>query len=615
MTNDRSIFYSSSFFSLSEEQKNTVRAYALVQNAKDLPLLDTVDIFRHQSLLATPLDYYSKKIKRINLVQFKYMTLAERQMLEDELMYAFYLFSARYQLDYAEKRGRALADRAEQIKDCAYLLNELRQTPLIGKKETIALQLNHVISHGETPVKYLTMQTITPLVLEVMKEIRDGHVQSFLDIASAFNERRLYWVWAGGGGLLGTFIKLLADDFYYKTQALDILEIPNPITGGLSWLLYYIRFGVRAALFAYHARPAWFMNEDDEERKIPWDERFAMQWRQRKFYLLNDFFWASANLACFFWLVGSGMPGYYGGVLTGVLLCMDISIAIWAFEEEKTQYIQDMTRYQEDIQALRDIKATKRDIERPLLDRQLQELVRAQRQCKLDWDYKLNALFTDLMYAASLFCAFALVCSFFFPPAALVPATALVCGIAGTVLCFACNAFFSAVKEGLKVCKSIEEKQYNKQDKQQILQHYLTLNNEFAKRQCYLDYLLLAEETTYNEQVIVYQKMQLLRSTLIDLLVPPVIFVGIVFFPLGIGIPILAAGLALAVTSSFYIDANYKPKGVTLPSFDEQAFRDFNPIVELSKMKQTDSSHGLFGTFAQPLSTEEGAPLLGHPPL
>ena len=353
----------------------------------------------------------------------------------------------------------------------------------------------------------------------------------------------------------------------------------------------------------------------EEEYTIPWHERFVMQWNIRKFSLLNDFFWAGANLVCFFWLVGAGMPGYYGGALTGLLLVMDVSLSIWNFQEESAQYHQDMERYRQDIVALLAIKDTKNSIEQPVVEQQIKVLYDARRKCKLDWDYKLYRLYSDAMYAVALFAAFALLSCAFFPPAAVAPATVLICGVIGTVLCFAMNAFFSAVRKGIEVSKSVEISRFETADKPILLQRLLSLDNDFDKRQCYLDLKLLDSESEYQQHVILYQKMTLLRSVLIDTLVPPLIFAGLVLVPLGIGIPFLALGFALAVASYYYVEANYKPGNATLPGFDEVEFAAFNPVEALNKLTHAEPSLGFFGFAGDCLRDKEKDPLfLNSPP-
>jgi len=607
----RSIFDRTSFFTLNDTEKATVRGYAEAQHVEGLPNIDTTEIFRHQVVLSTSLDFYGKKINKINPASFKFMSPEQRRNLEEELFFAFYIFSARYQLDHVERRGRALADRGDQIKKCALLINTLRGTPLPGVIETPEQQLMRESDDQAIYVRSIGLTSIVPLIVEMMREVSDGHIKTGLDWVGAFNERRLYWVWAGGGGLLGAIIGLLSDDFFYKLQAQKVLAIPMPFTGTLSWLLYYIRFGVRLGMCMRHTLSGPWM--DIEEENIPWQERFMTQWQQRKFFLMNDFFWASANLACFFWLVGSALPVYYGGLLTGVLLIMDVTLSIWGLWEESAQYHKDMERYRGDILTLTALALTRNEIERPLLEKQIKALYDARRQCKLDWDYKMYGLYNDAMYAISLFFAFSLVCCCFFPPFAVAPATALICGVAGTVLCFTMNSFFAMTGKGIKVSQTEELRDYAKQDQIDLLRKYKRLGHSdealLEKKQFYLDFKLLQAESTHQQQVILYQKMTLLRAILIDVIVPPLVFIGLVFLPMGIGLPILAAGLALAVGSYYLIEEYYKVDDILLPAFDEAAFDAFDVSAELASLVIPEVSRGFFASVSDCLREPETDPL------
>ncbi len=619
MGQTRSIFHGTNFFSLSDAQQRTLSA---LPNA-ELVVWQTPEIFRQQAVLNQNLAYFTECIKDYRLLAdagyFHYLEEDERQALAKKLLFAYYLLAARLQLDWVEKRGRVLPARRQELQDCAGLIEKL-QCPIPADRLTAAGQegLSNHSQGANSPVKYLSMQATTAMILEVYQEIADGQVQSALDIASIFNERRLYWVWAGGGGLLGMILTQFSDDFYHTAQAKSALAWPQPYTAALSWSLYYVRFAVRALLIARHVVPNRWMRA--EEYNIPWTERFVTQWQYRKFYLINDFFWACANLACAVWLCDQGMSAYYGGVLTGVLLLMDVAVARWAFVEEKAQYEQDMLRYRHDIQILQHKLSDRQDIERPLLQKQIAELrVRAQ-QTQLDWDYKLYALYSDLLYAITLFVAFALVCSFFFPPAVVVPATAVICNAVGTVLCFACNALFAAAKQGLNVSHTVTAHDNQRQEQIALLQRIIAVGsaesamdsgkNVSIKRQLYLDYQLLQAKSAQQEEQILYQKMTMLRSTVIDILVPPAIFLALVFLPMGVGLPLLAAAFALAVCSYYYVEANYAPQGVSLPAFDEGAFNKWNAQTELNKLNQPramDFFHavsGMLRTQPDPACTE-----------
>lgn len=357
-----------------------------------------------------------------------------------------------------------------------------------------------------------------------------------------WNERRLYWVWAGRGGLLGSTISLLPDGFYNKKQALKALDVPVPLTGGSSWALYYFRCGIRLGILFRHTVAGSWMSKGEE--KIPWQERFAMQLDKSKFDLINDFFWACGNLACFFWLCGNPVADYYGGALTTLLLLMDTCASIWGYTEAHAQYLKDMARFNSSLQMLKQDES--------LNYFQINALKYAQRQCKLEWDYKLLGLYVDIMYAVGLMLSFTLLYCCFLPMAAVAAGTAVFWGMTGTVLCFTLNACLSAIKQGLDICKSVE------------------LSNTIAKdfsnqNQSHFDLNLLKSEWNYHQKIIEYKQACLVRSVLIDLLVPPVVFLSFVFMPLSIGLPIVAAGFTLAVASYYYVDKYYQHDITCLP--------------------------------------------------
>ncbi len=497
-----SIFKHLSFSTLNETQKGLVRAY--VKNPM-LSTLDTYDVFKHQYELEITLSFWDNQIN--TLAQFIFdidcadiMSAKQTILLQDELSFVLYLFSARYQLSLKEGLGHNLSDEGEQIKKCIAIINALNKH-------------KNAITNLELPT------------------VSDDGIKNGLDWMGYWNERRLYWVWAGRGGLLGCLIDLLPEGYFNKSQALKALDVPVPITGGASWALYYFRCGIRLSLLLRHSINGFWMSQ--EEKDIPWQERFAMQLYKMKFNLINDFFWACGNLVCFFWACGAA--DYYGGALTTLLLLMDVGVTVWAYSDEHTQYLSDITRYKKSINMLME-DAVNNHL-------QIQALNKAEYKCRVEWNYKLYALYADILYATGLMLAFALLYGFFLPTIA---PTALILGVTGTVLCFSLNAVFAAIRQSLEICKAIELSNHLAQD-------YLNPNNSA------FDLNLIAHEWHYQQQVIQYQKAILIRSVLVDLLVPPLVFLALVFTPLSIGVPIVLAGFLLAVAAHYFIENNYQP--------------------------------------------------------
>ena len=521
-----SIFQHRSFLTLDETQKKQVRDYA----EDPMPsLIGTQDVCKNQKELSVSLDFWDYKINVLNQFTscpegFQSMSEEQQRMLHDELRFALYLFCARFQLDFAEGHGDAMEDRGSQIQKCKHLIK------MLGGQTSVTDQL---------------------------PTVEDDGISTGLDWMDSFNERRLYWVWAGRGGLLGSVISLLPDNFYHKIQALKALDVLVPFTGFLSWALYYFRFSIRAGILIQHTLPGRWMS--DEERAIPWQERLTAQLQAMKFDLLNDFVWATGNLVCFFWLYGNAILDFYAGILTAVLLLMDVSVTIAAHWEEYTQYSIDMDRSRSVIQRLRDHNA-------PM--HQLNALKYTERQCKLERDYKLYALYADMLYAVSLLLAFSLLYCFFLP-VSLTATTALIFEVSGTVLCFSLNALFAAMKQGIDLCKSVERSN-------DIAQDHATSHDYFDKS-------LLASEWDYQQAIIAYKQACLLRAVLIDVLVPPVVFVALVFMPLSIGLPVISAGFILAVASYYYVDNHIKHDITSLPAFSPETMhlpkREISPII------------------------------------
>lgn len=547
-----SIFQHTSFFTLNKPQKNTVKNYVNGIPTSDLSQFEINKIFQSQSEMSVTTDYWDNRINKLDQfvpcrAAFQSISDNEKEILEQELVFAFYIFCARYQLDQAEGRGYDQDDenRPKQLEKCAKLINTLR-----------------IASKSNDHVK------VTPAILSTLPEIQDDGIKSGVNKMCSFNERRLYWVWAGRGGLLGTVIGLLPDDFFYKLQALNVLDVPVPFTDFLSWGLYYFRFDIRLWGVLRHV-----IGMSNEEKNIPWKDRLAAQLDLCKFDLINDVFWASGNLVCSFWLKGSPIADYYAGVLTAVLLLMDVSITLWAYHDEYVQYCKDMRQYTDDINGLTGIEQAHQS--------------RMARQCKLDWDYNLYAMYLDVMYAIGLLLAFCLLYCFFLPPAIVPVATALVFNVSGTALCFTLNAFSAAIKQVLDICHSIEElkftiKDYSKiQDKSSFDAHFF------------------ASEMNYHQNLTEYKQACLLRSVLIDLLVPVVVFVALVFMPLPIGLAVLAVGLMIAVASYYYVDHYYPHEVSSLPKY--------NPENKLPQSLTSPGTQGFFGYATECLSKNRDA--------
>ena len=638
-----SIFDNTSFNTLDDDstlddaRKKAVRALYDETYRKGGTLdFDHLQLFGQRQSLTTLLDTYGAQLERLNPTCFKYMGLAQRKALEQQLLFAFSVFSAQYQLDESEHRRQVLADRAAQIKTCALYTDQLRATSF-GKKETPETLLKQAMSNSEKYLKYLGLTTVAPYIVAKMMELgpdgtlterimksgnadepdaikiememgpdgkiietiaQNGHktlkqlrgagkTDVIKSLMGEVNGRRLYWVW--GGGLLNSIVSMLPDNFAHKQQTAKALSTPSPVTGYMSWLLYYTRFGINLFLLLKHTFAGPWMSE--KERQIPMGDRFKTQWAQRKFSLLNDSIWATANLAGFYWLIGNGMLGYMGNVATAALLLMDTCLTAWRFWEEKTKHKENMARYERDIERLSLKMAELINVNHRqylILEHERTALIKIKDQCALDLKYKEYSLINDLVYAASLLTAFAVVCCCFFPPALIAPATAMIFGLVGAALCFILTTAYTAIGSGIEIAKNRASQQAAQKQHDTLEEEFTRATDIFTKKQLYLDMKQLSAETAYQEKLIRFQKIKLTHSILVDALIPALVFIAFMFMPWGIGLGVLAAGLALAVISGMILN-RFAPKKEALPDLNEQEYANFD-IQQKNKQEAKNNS-------------------------
>lgn len=610
------------------------KAYQLTENS------DTRDKLRYQNEVTqlllfnksikgsdflTPLNFYLEELDATESALLPYMSEDKKNELLRNLQvtYLFLLAERKYELEHQKSENTKKYNNKEHLGKCQALIDAINYSKFCTQHQ-IKPNPERGYLHGDRPVAYMGHFAGHFFAQEMVNSTSSS--KKIAGNMAWVNEKRLYWVWTSG--LLKTMLELLPPDFFNGEKAKNLMRKPDPYTGTMSWGLYYFRFSLNLGLLLKHTLAGPWMSK--EESSEPWTERFKTQWDQRKFSLLNDFIWATGNLLCFFLLVGKGAAGAWGDLLTLGLLIFDISLTAWAFAEQQTKHNEQMSDYET---AMKQLKAQKtvlideqntqfalyethlKELHLALLtleedkadkvrqdlltfvmqqqekeeqykqqlkelDIQLATLKRAKNKCARDWSYQTISLATNIAYAVGLMLAFILLTAPFLPLAA---ATLAAMTVAGAVLCFSFSIILNGIQSGIEIHKTkmtIKEAKAELKDK---INDFKLLNsmgaNEQAKKLIFLEIKKLTVETEYQEKMIILQSMRLLRSILIESLIPPLIFVSFVFLPLGPGAGILAAALALSVVTHFLIEhfvkkiANEKEK--SMPPFNEQEYQKF----------------------------------------
>ncbi|MCA0403243.1 MAG: hypothetical protein LCH30_05520 [Proteobacteria bacterium] len=445
-----------------------------------------------------------------NIAGFVFLTKEQQSKKREELLYLFYLLYAQYTLDLAETRQYVLNKHRENLNLCSKLLEQLNL--LLNKENTAYESFKYQLAIEETwTEKYLKLSGLflAKIFVQALHDLFLGSTTKTLkEWMSDVNGLRLEWVWEGG--LLRAILELWPTSLFNKTQTTASLDTLSPITGYMSWVLYYFRGGLELfALMKHTTNALWWKSA--EEEKIPLKERFLTQWNERKFRILNDLIWATANLLCFFVLTGSGVLGYFGNVATALLLLMDVCLTYWKYKEAETKHNATIGAWEEerdlyekadsflnaenesladtlktlqaDIDKLSakqndenlsssqrkslrfkfaELEATKRKAE--LLDRiiamsqtereyKAQNLQRMINKKNYEWKYEYQGFTKDILYAVGLLVAFGLVACFFIPPAQIALAISLSIALVGAALCFIVTVANSAYESYLDYAK------------------------------------------------------------------------------------------------------------------------------------------------------------------
>lgn len=538
--------------------------------------VDIATIYKARKAIARSIAFYGDRLANIDYVSFKFLNACQRQALEEELLNTAYLLYDECQLHLFENERPRFKERGLQLELCAKLLYRLRNTPEIGEHNRPDQEhLAEIDTSLDQPVKYVALTVIAPLIAQTMQHFTTGEALEFTrDTMTDANMYRLNWVW--GGGLDQALLSAIPAHYGHTQHAQNIFDTIQPVTGYMSFVLYYLRLGIRLYLLTKGTLKGSWMDPwaTDAERAVDLTlrERFEYQCQKHGFGIINDFFWATANMATFLWLVNDGVWGctaYMGNAVTALLLLMDLYLTHCQYIQAKSEHLEVIGQYRTDIEDLQnEIDASADDFIKNVLQEHLLGLIEATETCEQEWEAAYKNFYSDLVYAASLLAAFALLCCFFFPPAAIVPATALILGVVGSALSFIFTIAHNAMATNIEM-EDLQALINKLNNKQQSLQRQLDSElNPNQQAKLTLEIGNLDKKITYQLALMDYYKTKRIQQIFSEAMVPATAFVFLVFLPLNIGLPAMLPIIALLFLSSTILDKSYKPDEPGMPSVD-----------------------------------------------
>ncbi len=538
---------------------------------EETPSLDV--LLQPRGLLMNLNNYAITELQQMNAYGFKYLNEANKKELIYKLKFMKSIFLRQLELDAKQSRAHRKDAFAAYLATCTKYLDSLEKNQ----------ELN-LMPQQNNSVKYLGIilaQELTTTIQEFFT--KPGKTVKLQDLLTAINARRLYWVWSNI--LLQTVLAALSQDFFNTKQAQQTLATISPIAGYVSWILYYCRFAVNLFLVLKHTIKGSWMTP--EEQRLSTMDRLKIQLNQRKFIMINDLVWASINLVCFFWLHGQGALGYAGNIVTGVLLLIDLALTCWRVKEEQDNFIQQQLVLKQQIKKL--------TINKELFDQksQLEMLQQNLTELQFNWKYKSFQMTRDICYGVSIITGFSIFTAAYLPTSMISTTLLAALPIIGAALLFISTIIYNIVSYKIEIAKNkattlASEEKLNKLHKSlKQLQNNPVQNNPEKtldnENQCKLIFLQIQEieaRTKQQKAAIEHKKLQLVFSMLIDQLIPPVIFAALVFLPLGPGLAVIGAGLALILLLKFitrYLTPKTDPQ---LIEFNTKVYDNYINISE-----------------------------------
>jgi len=440
------------------------------------------------------------------------------------------------------------------------------------------LQGPNTTGDNDGPMRYFGMLYIKPAVEKAVVQMTLERAAGWHAIPASLNDLRLYLVWANA---LSQCICNMLSQAVQVTLVVTrtVLKDLSLTTGSLGFILYFTTFGLAASIVLQNTLEVG-LTKKVRALNLSWYERFKAQWDERKFLILNNAVWGVVNFICFFWLVGQNALGFAGNVLTNVLLVADLFLVWWEVEEEKAEHEARLKFYDEGMEALklkiedRVLQGYQDENKHTMLARmqlELKKLGETKQHIKDKWHAREQQHRYDFMYGAGVIIGLAMLCSFFFPPALIVPFAGMVLALTGAAICFGLGVTHKAFSGMIIAQDEMKELGLRQKDYDVFLtlfeQNMTDLKRvpdddklQTESKLLYLSLKKMVADQGHHRHAADYQKADVICNFLTDLLLPTLFLLAFVFMPVGIGMPIFAVALVVLFCTHWQV-AEMAPEG------------------------------------------------------
>ncbi|MFZ4077049.1 MAG: hypothetical protein ACOYKA_03590 [Legionellaceae bacterium] len=399
----------------------------------------------------------------------------------------------------------------------------------------------------------------TPLGQQANPSFFSGKISQVKQAISLLDRERVYWGWSRQ--LILNSVLLIPDVFGRRDNTNSSLDGLSVWLGFLSYLTLSTHLLLELMLTIKDTFTGpWLVNQI-----FAW-EQFKTQLNTRKFAILDDFISIASNLVAFLWLTGEVNLGPFGPVLTASFRTLYLGLITWRYEETEAEFKKTVESYERDILELRSMS--------PVPQKEVKFLLRELALCKRQFKFKKNEFYNELYYLLGLFIGIALLCCLAFPPVFIPVAIALVIAFISYAI-----SFFSVFKfhqgRGKNTITLHEEAIHDKeQELATMLNEFRKTTNLDLKKELYAQGKALAKEVKQEKIDLEEEKNTLFYQSTLKAMLPAVVLVAFICFPLWGALAVLAAGMILTT----YMSTAVPGSGIDFTqdgALDQESFDEF----------------------------------------
>lgn len=525
------------------------------------------DILKIKALFPIYLPYLQQQLKKTDPALFPYLNYVDKKHLRARLKRTYHLLWCQYRWNKVHYGRKTYKGLIAELDLCHELLLTLDTS--LNKKSDVELkkikQLQAELNSSKKPLKYCGIYLLAPAIEKLAALFDQGTL-------STLNVRRLYLAWGNSflGGLF-SLINTFSTQFFYIAEAEEIANKTGIFAGYLSFVYLFTRLGINLLGFSYHLLGFNQDKKANPDDKLTSLDIFTTQWEYRKYPILNDILWGPINCICFY---KASLP-YMANFLTLAMLGVELCIACYRLEEERTKHAKSMFLLRQKIEDLsnkiknlKNQKKTDNHItdEIKVYKKELEDVKANMVYLEFEYRFKRYKLINDIVTLAASFFFFGVACCFLCPiPVPLALVTIL--GIVGTAICFICIVINAAVEIAIDLYKSAQSKKIIAEEVNKVKKEFQTLkdNGQISSDQearFKLTLKALYADSEYQRQMIIYQSCLLIRTAILYSSFPAIAFCALIFMPLPITISLLVAIFIIGVVTKLLIDKYFKPEEI-----------------------------------------------------